>query len=380
MANSTVLLSGVSTSLEVKLRAALPDVDWRTLPNGARLSDVLKTASGSSAVVVLETDLEAGFRLVRDLERASVRVVVVGPTKDADLILRAMREGAKEFVLAGDDEALVKAIREQVRPPNAEGVGAIYATFAAKGGVGATTIAVNLAGALQRRGQRTCIVDLDLNMGDVLAFLDLAGGYSISDVVANMRRLDEDLLDATLLKHTSGIHVLSQTHRVEESDRVDPSMIGALLHFLRRHYDVVVVDGLRSFDDISLAAVDATDQILLVLSQEVPAVRDAKRCVHLFRRLGHEGKLRLVVNRFQRHLDITPEVIAETAGLPVSATMSNDYPTVVRCVNRGVLLVDDAPKVTVTRDLEGILAVLGPIAEPEAPSAKRSILKRFFAN
>jgi pilus assembly protein CpaE len=73
-------------------------------------------------------------------------------------------------------------------------------------------------------------------------------------------------------------------------------------------------------------------------------------------------------------------VIAETVGLPVSATMSNDYPTVVRCINRGVLLVDDAAKAAVTRDLEGVLTVLGPGAEREAPAAKRSILKRFFAN
>jgi pilus assembly protein CpaE len=364
----------------VKLRSALPEVDWRAVPPGARLKDVLRAAAGAAAIVALEGDPEPGFRVVRDLDRAGLRVIVLGPTKDADLILRAMREGAKEFVLASEHEALVRAVREQVRPANVEGLGVVYSTFAAKGGIGATTIAVNLAGALQRGGRRTCLVDLDLNMGDVLAFLDLAGGYSISDVIANMRRLDRDLLDATLLKHASGIHVLSQAHRVEDSDRVDPALAGSLLHFLRRHYDVVVVDGLRSFDDVSLAAVDASDQILLVLSQEVPAVRDARRCAHLLRRLGHEPKLRVIVNRFQRHLEITPEVIAETVGVPVSATLSNDYPTVVRCVNKGILLVDDAPRAPITRDLQAVIALLGPAAGREVRAPKPSILKRFFTN
>ncbi len=211
-----------------------------------------------------------------------------------------MREGAKEFVLAGDHEALSQALRDQVRPPRATGVGTIYAVFPAKGGVGATTVATNLAGALQARGERTCLVDLNLNMGDVLAFLDLAGGYSIADVIGNMGRLDRDLLDATLLRHGSGIHVLAQSHRIEESDRVDAESIAQLLQFLRHHYGAVVLDGLRSFDDVSVAAVDASDQIVLLVAQEVPAVRDARRCVGLFKRLGSEGKLKLVVNRYQK--------------------------------------------------------------------------------
>jgi pilus assembly protein CpaE len=216
-------------------------------------------------------------------------------------------------------------------------------------------------------------------MGDVLAFLDLAGGYSISDVVANMRRLDRDLLDATLLKHGSGVRVLSQSHRVEESDWLAASALEGLLHFLRQHFEAVVVDGLRSFDDFSVAAVDASDQILLVLSQEVPAVRDARRCVELFRRLGHAERLRVVVNRFQRDVEIAPAVIAETIGTPIAATIANDYPTIVRAINRGVLLIDDAPRATVTRDLEALAGALGASSEEASePGRRPSLLKRFF--
>lgn len=381
METRTLLLAGVPLRTEARLRESFPDVELATLPSGRWVRETLSELSADAAVVKLDGDLERSFALVRDLGESGVRVLVLGPTKDPDLILRSMREGAKEFLVCDDEAAIERAVREQVRPARGEGGGVVYALFPAKGGVGATTIAANLAGALQRSGERTCLVDLNLNMGDVLAFLDLAGGFSISDVIANMRRLDRELLDSSVLRHASGIHVIAQSHRVEEADRVDAAVLGDVLALLRQHYGAVVLDGLRSFDDLSVAAVDAADQILLVVAQEVPAVRDARRCVDLFRRLGAEGKLKLVVNRFQAGREITPEVVAETVGIPVAATIANDYPTVIRAVNRGQLLLDDAARAQVTRDVEGLAGLLGH-AKPaaQAPTGKRSFLKRFFTS
>jgi pilus assembly protein CpaE len=254
----------------------------------------------------------------------------------------------------------------------------VYAVFSAKGGVGGTTLATNLAGALQRSGERTCLVDLNLNMGDVLAFLDLQGGYSIADVIANMRRLDRELLDSSLLAHASGVHVLAQSHRLEEVDRIDPAQLGSMLRFLRLHYRAVVLDGLRGFDELSVAALDEADQILVVVTQEVPAVRDARRCADLLKRLGAEAKLKLVVNRFQKGLEITPAVVAETVGVPVAATIPNDYPAVIRAVNRGQLLLDDAPRSLVTKGIEQVIGVVGHTRGGEAPRERPSLLKRFF--
>jgi pilus assembly protein CpaE len=378
MGNSSILLSDVPAATEMKLRRALAGVQFNPMPTGRVTAEQLR-ALGGTAILAIGEDTEAGFKLLRALSSAAIRVIVIGPRKDADLILQAMREGAKEFVLAGDDETLLRALRDQVRPPRATGLGVIYAVFPAKGGVGATTVATNLAGALQARGERTCLVDLNLNMGDVLAFLDLAGGYSIADVVNNIGRLDRGLLDASLLRHGSGIQVLAQSHRIEESDRVDAEAVGQLLQFLRHHYGAVVLDGLRSFDDVSVAAVDASDQIVLLVTQEVPAVRDARRCVGLFKRLGSEEKLKLVVNRYQKTNEINPAVIAETVGLPVAGTISNDYPAVIRAVNKGVLLADDANKSPVARDVEELVKLLGHKLTEEAPlQGKRSLFQKLL--
>jgi pilus assembly protein CpaE len=376
---STILLASVHPSTEARLRALLPDVEFVALPSGRGYRETVRELGAPAAVVSLDADAEPGFRLVRELAANGVRVLVLGPAKDPDLILRAMREGAKEFELASDHEGIARALRERVKPPQQAAAGRIYAVFPAKGGVGGTTLATNLAGALQRRGERTCLVDLNLNMGDVLAFLDLPGGYSISDVIANMRRLDRGLLDSTLLRHASGVHVLAQSHRIEEADRVEPVMLSSVLAFLRQHYGATVLDGLRSFDDVSVAAVDASDLIVLVVTQEVPAVRDAHRCVELFRRLGAQDKLRLVVNRYHKGVEITPAVIAENVGLPVAATVANDYPAVIRAINRGQLLFEDSPRAQVTMDVEQLVRVLGH-GRPEEPAAEKgSLLRRFFS-
>jgi pilus assembly protein CpaE len=374
METRPILLVDVPATTELKLRATLPEASFQLEAGRVHL----RGGDGGTAVVWVGSERDAAFRTVRELSAAGHRVVLVGPEKDADLILRAMREGASEFVVATDDDALVRAIRDQIRPPKATDVGAVYSVFAAKGGVGATTIAANLAASLQHHGKRTCLVDLDLNLGDVLAFLDLGGGYSLSDVVANMRRLDRDLLDASLLRHASGVHVLAQSHRVEEADTVDAPAVASLLTFLRQHYDAIVIDGLHTFDDLALTALDASETVLLVVTQEVPAVRNARRCLDLFRRLGREATLKLVVNRFTKANEITPEVIADTIGLPVAATIANDYPAVVRAVNKGILLSDQAPRAQVTRELDALVSILG-VAKAEAEQARKSILHRFFA-
>ncbi len=377
MTTRPVLLAGAPESLLQQLRGALPNAVLKPCKAGLS-AEQFRAAGAAAAVVALEPDPETGFRTVRDLALAGVPAIVVGSQKDADLILRAMREGAKEFVLVGDGPGLVRALRALLRGGEGRTAGAVHAVFPSKGGVGATTLAANLAGLLQARGERTCLVDLNLNMGDVLAFLDLPGGFSISDVIANIGRLDRSLLDTTLLRHRSGIHVLAQSHRVEDADRVDPGALSALIGFLREHYGAVVLDGLRSFDDLSVAALDASDNVLLVATQEVPAVRDARRCVQLFQRLGHDRKLALVVNRYQKQLEIDVQVMADTVGEPVRATVANDYPAVIRCVNKGLLLAEEAPKAQVTRDCDAIATLLLGTEPEQQPAAKRSFFQRIL--
>jgi pilus assembly protein CpaE len=200
---------------------------------------------------------------------------------------------------------------------------------------------------------------MDLHLGDVLSFLDLPGTFSITDVLANAGRLDRDLLDASVMRHPSGLRVLAQSGKVEEADQVRAQDVTQLIAFLRRHYERIVIDGVRGFDELSLAVLDSSQKLLMVLTQDVPAVRNTKRCLDLFRRLGYgDAKVQLVLNRFQKDSKITPEVITETVGLPVAHTLSNDFAAAIESINRGLLLYDLAPRSKLTRDIELLAPLL----------------------
>ncbi len=377
MDKHTILLAGVDPAVETQLRSALGDARVTVLQDLSCDKEELRALKAGVAVVSIAQSREASFRLVSILAAAGTHVVVVGPNKDADLILRAMREGAREYLSLGETDKLVRAIRDLTRPVRAAGLGSVIAVFPAKGGVGATSIATNLAGSLARDGDRVCLLDLDLAMGDALAFLDLSGGYAISDVAANMHRLDRELLDASVLHHRSGIHVLAQTEKMEEAAQIDPDGLASLIHFLRQHYKAIVLDGLRTFDDHAVMALDASDDVLFLVTQEVPAVRRAQRCVSFLRRLGHDdARVRLVVNRYSKSAEIRNELIAETVGLRISATIASDYPALIRAINRGSLLFEGAPRSALTKDIEALKMLVGHLPDPEE---KPSLLRRFFA-
>src|SRR5262245_59368146 len=217
MQKPTVVLLGAGAALEADLRMALRDVCNLVALNGPPevVGDEDRGLSAGAALVAVRAQTPQRFGLIYNIVAAGGVVIVVSASKDSELILRAMRAGAKEFVLESDHEELKLAVRSQAQPSEqVEGTGSIVSVFGAKGGVGCTTIAANLAGALQDIGQRVCLVDLDLHLGDVLSFMDVAGNYSITDVLANMARLDRDLLSSSMTKHGSGVNVLAQTGKI----------------------------------------------------------------------------------------------------------------------------------------------------------------------
>lgn len=378
METQHVLVVGLSEPARVALAERLgPEVNCLAMPRPPRPSEPLGRRPGA-AVVALEPDASAAFAFVTRLSAEGIKAVVVGPHKDADLILRAMRAGANEFVVAGEPDTLLQATRSILLPAGSADLGRVTTVFAPKGGVGATTLAVNLAGSLERRGERTCLLDLDLEMGDVLAFLDLASSYGVADVVSNLHRLDRSLLESSLPRHKAGFHVLSQSSKIEDAEAVDAPALGQLLDFLRRHFRHVVIDGVRGFGELPLAALDASHRILVVVTQEIPAIRNARRCSELFHRLGFgDDRVRLVVNRHQKKARIPDDLLAQTAGLAIAARVANDYPTVDRSIHAGDLVADGASRSQLARDLADLADL---VSEPSpAPIKATSLMQRVFA-
>jgi pilus assembly protein CpaE len=386
MQKTTVLIVGADQAVEANLRRALQPMA-QVVTSAVRpeqVADEYRRVNPGVVLVAVSPQTPHNFGYIYNVTAAGGVVVVVSQTKESDLILRAMRSGAREFVVDSDVDEIQMAVRAQAVNLEAHPDGSVITVFPAKGGVGSTMIATNLAGALQRKGLRVCLVDLDLHLGDVVSFMDIAGSYSISDLLSNLARLDRDLLETSITKHSSGVAVLAHSGRMEESEHIAPADIGKLLGILRQHYDRVIVDGVRGFDEMALAALDASQVLLMVLTQDVPAVRNAQRCIELFGRLGYDQqKVKLVLNRYQKASKITLEVIADTLKVPVAHTIANDFVSIIDAINRGVLLVEAAPRAKLTQDISDLVAIVGgeTVVEKARPkSFLRGLLSRRVAD
>ncbi|MEP6653188.1 MAG: AAA family ATPase [Myxococcales bacterium] len=386
MQKTTVLIVGADQAVEANLRRALQNMA-QVVTSAVRpeqVADEYRKVNPGAVLVAVSPQTPQNFGYIYNVTAAGGVVIVVSQTKDSDLILRAMRSGAREFVVDSDADEIQMAVRAQAAHLEAQSDGSVITVFPAKGGVGSTMIATNLAGALQRKGMRVCLVDLDLHLGDVVSFMDIAGSYSISDLLSNLARLDRDLLETSITKHSSGVAVLAQSGRMEESEHIAPADIGKLLGILRKHYDRVIVDGVRGFDEMSLAALDASQVLLMVLTQDVPAVRNAQRCLELFGRLGYDQqKVKLILNRYHKASKITLEVVADTLKAPVAHTITNDFVSIIDAINRGVLLVEAAPRARLTQDIADLVSLVSGelVAEKAAPKGfLRGLLSRRVAD
>jgi len=305
--------------------------------------------------------------------------VVVSRERNPDSILIAMRSGARDFAYLDDDSqdvrrALLDLGLSAGSAPG--GRGKLITIFSSKGGSGATAIACNLAGDLAQlevdgRPARVVLLDFDLEMGDVLVFLDMTARFSYQELLANMHRLDWDLIDTSLAKHSAGFHVISQTDYVEEGRELGTADATSVLGFLRTHFDFVVIDGMRDFRETNLAALDRADTMLLVMTQDIPALKNASRCLRIFKRLGYEGdRVQLVLNRFRGAGQLTPASISDALGHKVKWTVANDFPSVIKAVNEGKLLVQSAAATAVAKDIQSIAA---SFQRGDAPVKRRGL-------
>jgi MinD-like ATPase involved in chromosome partitioning or flagellar assembly len=242
-------------------------------------------------------------------------------------------------------------------PDPAPAPGLLAALFNCRGGAGATTVAVNLAASLARDGKQVCLVDLDLQLGDVLTTLDLgdAREASVATIARDAAVLDGSVLKRRLSRHASGAYVLSQVGRLEEIDGSLSDHLSALFALLTRHFDLVLVDGIHDFGEFALPTLDAADLVMLVATQDVASVRRAGRVLEICHKLEYpHSKLRLVLNRFHRGASIRPPEIERALGLPVHATVANDYKLSVKAMDAGRPLVELSRRRRVARDLRSL--------------------------
>ena len=298
-------------------------------------------------------------------QHPSTGVLIVADRLEPALLLEAMRAGVTEVVAAplvtSDIEAAIT--RLGVQRSTTPDRGAALAFVGAKGGVGTTTIAVNVATTLGRLVPgSTLLVDLHVTNGDAAVFLGAEPRFSIVDALENTHRLDEAFFRNVIVKTKAGVDLLASSERVMTSP-LDVRRIRALLEMAERHYRYVVLDISRS-DAAVLDALEGVRQVVLVANQELSTVRSASRMAAALRQRHGKEKLTVVMSRPDRLAEIGHEDVERAVGVKVKHTLPSDYRRALEALNKGRPLALENSELSVS--LERLARSLAGLEKPVA--------------
>lgn len=342
----------------------------------------------SAAIITLGAQAESQLKLIERINSECPKTSVISAARDAspDLILRSMRAGAREFlrlpIIADELQTVLNRTAEfsAVQTEGPRKKGRMIAVFSSKGGCGTSFVATNLAAAMN---SSTVLVDLNLQAGDLPLFLGVEAKYSIADLVENRARLDDTLLKSYITPHSSKLALMAAPREADTADEIEPEHVFEALEKLREHFEYVVLDPQHTFDAITLAALDQADDIVLVLTLDIPAIRSAQRAMEIFDRLGYQRrKVRIVVNRWSKQIDLDLRQVEKFLGEPVVGFIPSDYQPVVTSINLGQPLVESEPSSRIAIEVKRIAgAILGDkiVAEEDSSQRRRiwdSIFKR----
>jgi len=304
-------------------------------------------------IIEIDKDLDVAIdRITQILNRfPQVSVFATSEDKSSETILKVIRTGATEYLLRPVAEtdlafALQKLGRLWLtREVPEDEAGRIFTIFSPKGGVGVTTVAINLAtDILDVTKKPTILVDMDLNAGDVTTFLNMKPSYTISDVTTNISRLDKSFLQGIIARHESGISVLAEPQRVEEAVSISGEDIKKVLSLLKSMFKYIIVDA-ESISARTTIALEMSDQIFVIFHMSLPGIKNMQRHLSFFSKMGlGRDRVKLIANRVVKKSEIRIEDAEKVLNYPVFWAIPNDYETTMACLNKGVPISVGAPR------------------------------------
>ncbi len=304
-----------------------------------------RTAVPDVVLVEIGRDAKSPLEVAERLNRLSPSTCIIACSvyqdPSPDLLMQAMRSGVREFLSQPIDPMALRELLErlvkQKGVPQSE-VEKLIVVAGAKGGVGTTTVAVNLAVQLARgAGKRVVLFDFGRPMGHAGLLLDLETRFSFRAAVESLERLDSHLFSGLLATHKSGVQVLAGAAHADEWDRISPVALARVINVAQSGFDLVVADLGTNCSSEWAPVLRLARQIVLVTETNVPSLWSLERHITLIRALGVDSaRLRLVVNRWHRHDEEPLQAFEKRVKVPISERLPNDYQQVSRAVNMGM--------------------------------------------
>jgi pilus assembly protein CpaE len=310
----------------------MPDMD------GITATEMIRQRNQVSQIIILSVQGDPNY--MRKAMLAGARDFLTKPPMADELISAVRRAGDMARQERAKSAQVVSASTNIAQPSfrASQTNGHILMVYSPKGGTGVTTLAVNLAITLHNEETRAVLVDGNLQFGDVAVFLNEQGKNTILDLAPRADELEPEIVESVMIKHAaSGLHVLAAPARPEHADHVNSDQFSKLIKYLRQMYAYVVIDSAHMLNDVTLATIDVADVILLVVTQDIPAIKNARLFLDLLNTLGvKRERICFVMNRHDKRISINPEKVGENLKQPVAGVIPLDERVVSLAVNRGV--------------------------------------------
>jgi pilus assembly protein CpaE len=318
-------------------------------------------------------DFEKGFRFVQSQlnSRRVGEVFMTSPKQESEILISALRAGVKEFLPVPLDRAEVELAldrflkrQEKAFENDTPRSSKVISFFGCKGGVGNTTIAVNVARALKSKDQNVSVALVDLNMlfGDASTMLDMETKHHWGEISKNVDRLDTTFMMSALSEHDSGLFLLPSPSDVRETAEVTPYVVEHILDQLKQMFDYVVVDCGQALDDAFFKVYEMSDDFILISIQSLPCITNTYKLLYTFANLGYspQDRVQVVLNRYVKRKDIDDDFIEKTLRQRISCKIPNDYKTAMIAIDEGNPLVDCAPRSAISKSISNYVQTFLP--------------------
>jgi pilus assembly protein CpaE len=320
-------------------------------------------------ILEMDEDRTKTFGLINSILAASpfTEIFLTAPRTEPEVLLEALRAGVKEFIPQPIQRAELEDAfnrfkeRHKDRPPETTKRGKLINIIGSKGGVGATTIAVNLATSLLQSQENKSVVLVDMNpqFGDAALFLDIEPVHTLGDIAKNIERLDETFLRSILSQHPFGLYLLPSVNTVEEIGSLTAESAEKTLALLQESFDYIIVDSGDSLADTTLAVLNMSPTLLLVSTLTVPALRSTRRLFDIFSHVGYSREnVEIIINRFQKRTEVSLKDMEDLLGKEVFWKIPNDYFSTMEAINKGQPLSVTARRAEITKSFHKLAAIL----------------------
>lgn len=291
------------------------------------------------------SDFEKALNIIQLLKEKnnSLYIVAISNKTTTDNIIKVLRAGAKDFItkpiIQTEFDNLLVEIKKVYSTVDAKNSCKIISTFSNKGGIGKTSIAVNLALEIaQMSKEKVALLDLNLQLGDVSTFLDMTPSFAMDYIADNINHLSgDDLLKSMTRYKNTSLYVIADPLSIDKSKEISANQIEAILNALKKTFSYVIIDIGTNIDSKTITALNYSDLILLIAIVNLPAIRSTQRCMDLFKQLGYSNdKIKLVLNRYMENEDIKASDIEEVVNQKVYWKIPNNYLTMMSAINKGV--------------------------------------------